>query len=152
MSKEGAIEEIEVVTYNNLKDLHNRSINIVNDQASALNNLSHLLLQQSMTPSPTPPTLTLNSSRNIKISKTSGNYLVPYSRFKEGCHCCGYFGHSFRNCPNIVPQFRGACLKCWEFGHESSICDREKKNPPYNDEFISSEEMVELLISKSKSS
>ena len=29
--EEGAIEEIEVVTYDNLKDLHNRFINIVND-------------------------------------------------------------------------------------------------------------------------
>jgi hypothetical protein len=141
------IEDFEAVTYDNLKDLHNKSINIVNDQASALNNLSHVLLHQSKTPSPTP--LTLYSSKNIKISKSIGNWLVPYARFKEGCHCCGYFGHSFKVCPNIVPQFRGACLKCWEFGHDSSTCIREKKNPPYNDEFTSSEEVVELLISKS---
>src|SRR5687768_11979372 len=112
------IDDIEIVTYDNLKNLHNKSIKIANDQASAINNLTHIMLQQSKTPSPTPPTL--NSSRNVKIAKSSGNWLVPYSHFRESCHCCGYFGHSFKVCPNIIPQFRGACLKCWQFGHESS--------------------------------
>jgi len=138
-------EEIEIInirregiSYSELKELHNLSM-------LTLANMSKVLPK---TPTPTTPPQTIYSSKDIKISKTNNNYLIPYHPFKKPCYICKYFGHEMRNCPNIKKEFRGEnyCLNCWEAGHLGGNCSEETKVPPYNEHFLSPEEIINRLF------
>ena len=112
-------EEVEIVnigregiSYSELKMLHSLSI-----QTS--NNLSRILVTTTTTTSSSTSlssslTPTLFSSKDVKISMANRNFLIPFNTFKESCRACNYFGHSFKNCPNIRPEFQGDdfCLNC----------------------------------------
>lgn len=141
-------EEIEIInigregmSYGELKRLHNISM-------VALNNMSKII-PSLPTSTPTTP-ITLFSSKDVKISKINNNWLIPYLPFKECCHICRYFGHSLKNCPNIKQEYRGVnyCLNCWESGHSSGDCNGNTKVPPYNENFLSPEEIVNFLFYK----
>ena len=144
-------EEIEVIvnreegiSYGELKKLLNLSM-------ATSNNLSRLIPLTSIPKSTTTTTTpTLFSSKNVKISKANKNYLVPFGIFKECCRTCGYFGHSFRACPNIRPEFRGDdfCIKCWVQGHQSSDCMNDQKVAPFNEDYLAPEEVINYLIYK----
>jgi hypothetical protein len=129
------------ISYSELKELHNLSM-------LTLTNMSKVL---PTTPTPTPTTpQTIYSSKDVKISKTNNNYLIPYHPFKDPCFICKYFGHGIRNCPNIKKEFRGGnyCLNCWEAGHLVAECNGEIKVPPYNENFLSPEEIINHLFYK----
>ena len=117
-------EEVEIVnigregiSYSELKMLHSLSMR-------TLNNLSKILMttttssssssssSSSLSSTTTP---TFFSSKNVKISMANKNFLIPFNSFKESCRACNYYGHSFKNCPNIRQEFRGGdfCLNCW---------------------------------------
>jgi hypothetical protein len=148
---ENNMEEIEIInvgrdgiSYNELKSLHNMSM-------VTLNNMSRVLPSPSSSSSSSSSTttrLTLYSSRDVKISKANNNWLLPYYPFKEGCRVCRYFGHALRNCPNIQSQYRGAdyCISCWQTGHISGSCSGDPTSPPYNENFISPEEIINNLF------
>src|SRR5215204_6595050 len=135
-------EEVEIVnigreeiSYNELKMLHSLSM-----QTS--NNLSRILA--------TTTTPTLFSSKDVKISMANRNFLIPFKSFKESCRACNYFGHSFKNCPNIRPEFRGDnfCLNCWDRGHQSINCEKDSRVVPYNEDFLAPEEVINYLMYK----
>lgn len=141
-------EEIEIInvgregiSYKELKELHNFSM-------LTLANMSKVL-PKTPTPTPTIPQ-TIYSSKDVKISKTNNNYLIPYHPFKDPCFICKYFGHGMRNCPNIKKEFRGDnyCLNCWKAGHLAGDCSGETKVPPYNEHFLSPEEIINRLFYK----
>ena len=153
-------EEVEIVnigregiSYRELKTLHSLS-------TQTSNNLSRILMTMTTTSSSTSSsssssssstiTPTLFSSKNVKISMINRNFLIPFGSFKESCRACNYFGHSFKNCPNIRPEFRGDdfCLNCWDRGHLSINCEGESRAVPYNDDFLSPGEIINYLMYK----
>ena len=144
MNEKNEIEEMEIVnvgregiSYSELKNLHNLSM------LALANMLKHL-------PTSTATPQTIYSSKDVKISKTNNNYLIPYQPFKDPCFICAYYGHGAKNCPNIKEEFRGEnyCLKCWETSHLSSECSGEFKSPPFNEHFLSPEEIISRLFYK----
>lgn len=146
-------EEIEVIvnreegiSYGELKRFLNLSM-------TTSNNLSKLIPSTSIPTSSSSSTTTiptLFSSKNVKISKANKNNLVPFKTFKESCRACDYFGHSFKTCPNIKPEFRGGdfCLKCWSRGHQSSECVNDQMVVPFNEDYLTPEEVINYLLYK----
>ncbi|CAB4490816.1 hypothetical protein RhiirA5_414103 [Rhizophagus irregularis] len=156
-------EEVEIVnigregiSYGELKRLHSLSM-----QTST--NLSRILATTTTTTTTTTSsstssssssssttTPTIFSSKNVKISISNRNFLILYSSFKESCRACNYYGHSFKNCPNIRPEFRGDgfCLNCWGRGHLSINCEEDSRVVPYNEDFLTPEEIINYLMYK----
>ena len=159
-------EEVEIVnieregiSYRELKMLHSLS-------TQTSNNLSRILMTMTTTSSLTSSssssssslsssssstmTPTLFSSKNVKISMTNRNCLIPFGSFKESCRACNYFGYSFKNCSNIRPEFRGDdfCLNCWDQGHLSKYCEEESRAVPYNEDFLAPGEIINYLMYK----
>ena len=155
-------EEVEIVnigregiSYGKLKMLHGLSI-------QTLNNLSRILTTTTMTTSSSTSssstllssssttTPTFFSSKDVKISMANRNFLIPFKSFKESCRVCNYFGHSFKNCPNIRPEFRGDnfCLNCWDRGHQSINYEKDSRVVPYNEDFLAPEEVINYLMYK----
>lgn len=138
-------EEIEIInvrregiSFRELKELHSLSM-------VTLSNISRVL---PTTPKTSITSQTIYSSKDVKVSKTNNNYLIPFYPFKEPCLICKYFGHGLKNCPNIKNEFRNGnhCLNCWEVGHLSGECSGETKVPPYNEQFLSPEEIINRLF------
>ncbi|RGB27965.1 hypothetical protein C1646_673586 [Rhizophagus diaphanus] len=139
----------EGISYSELKKLHSLSM-------QTLNNLFRILATMTMTMTMTMTTSsstlsssssstitpTLFSSKDIKISIANRNFLILYNSFKESCRACNYFEHSFKNCPNIRPEFQGDdfCLNCWGQGHLSINCEEDSRVVPYNENFLISGE------------
>lgn len=125
------------ISYCELKEFHNLSM-------STLDSISKIL--SSSSPSPQPKSL--YSSRDIKISKTNNNWLLPYNSFKDSCKVCKYFGHSIKSCPNLQSSYRYGtyCINCWGVGHQSNECDEESRPIPFNEDFKSPEEILNFLI------
>ena len=153
-NNENTTEEIEIInvnkegmSYGELKRLHSMSMLTLSNMSKVI--LSLPSTSTSTSSSPTNP-ITLYFSKNVKISKTNNNWLIPYYPFKEGCRVCHYYGHSLKNCPNLKPEFRGVdcCIHCWEPGHLSGNCSRDSKVPPYNEDFLSPEEIINNLFYK----
>jgi hypothetical protein len=138
------IIEVKGISYDKLQSLHKKSTDISSDQAVAIKNLSTVLLQQQQ--SLLRPSQPLSSSKDVIISKETFNWLLPFYPFKESCHACSYYGHSFKSCPNIISDYRGACLKCWVKGHDSTECLNQKETPPFNEDYKLPEEIIQLLI------
>jgi hypothetical protein len=151
-------EEVEIVnigregiSYSELKKLHGLSM-------QTLNNLSRILTTTTITTSSSTlsssssstTTPTLFSSKDVKISMANRNFLIPFNSFKESCRACNYFGHSFKNCPNIRPEFRGDdfCLNCWGRGHRSIDCEGDSSVVPYNEDFLTPGEVINYLMYK----
>jgi hypothetical protein len=171
-------EEVEIInigregiSYNELKTLHGLSM-------QALNNLSRILTTtttsssttssstpssstpSSSTPSSSTPssssssssttTPTFFSSKGVKISMANKNFLVPFGSYKDSCRVCNYYGHSFKNCPNLRREFQGDnfCLNCWGRGHLSSSCEENSRVAPYNEDFLTPEEVIIYLMYK----
>jgi hypothetical protein len=131
------------MSYNELKELHNMSM-------TTLNNMSKIIPSLPSTTTSTTTSTLLCSSKDVKISKSNNNWLIPYLPYKEGCLICKYYEHSLKNCPNVRAEFRGGnwCINCWETGHNSNECRNEVKPIPFNDAFQSSEEILYSLIYK----
>src|SRR5205809_181233 len=120
-NNEKTTEEIEIIkvrkkgmSYGELKKLHKISkftLKKISKVISSLPSTSTSTSASTPTPTSTTPNI-LYSSKNVKISKTNNNWLIPYLPFKESCRVCRYFGHSLKNCPNLLPEFRGldSCL------------------------------------------
>ncbi|GBB86061.1 hypothetical protein RclHR1_12500002 [Rhizophagus clarus] len=78
---------------------------------------------------------------DVELS-TSTNWMAPIIGFKDLCHACSYYGHSFRHCSNILLQYINACLKCWMQGHEQNNCTQERASTPYKPGFMSPSEII----------
>jgi hypothetical protein len=132
------------ISYGELKQLHNISM-------LALSNVTKIIPYLPLsTPSSSLSPRILYSSKDVLISMTNNNWLIPYNQYKEACKICKYFGHSVKSCPNLKSQFRWGnyCIRCWKAGHNSSECKNELEVVPFNDEFRSPEEIVNFLIYK----
>src|SRR5215213_2407183 len=154
-------EEVEIVnigregiSYNELKMLHSLSMQTSNNLSRILatttttTTTSSSISSSSSSSSTTTPTLF--SSKDVKISMANRNFLIPFKFFKESCRVCNYFGHSFKNCPNIRPEFRGDnfCLNCWDREHQSINCEKDSRVVPYNENFLAPEEVINYLMYK----
>ena len=127
------------ISYSELKEFHNISM-------STLNNISKIISSPS-SPQPT----SLYSSKDVKISKTNNNWLLPYNQYKENCKVCKYYGHSIKSCPNLQTRYRWGsyCINCWEGdNHQSNEYKEETRVIPFNEEFKSPEEILNFLIYK----
>jgi hypothetical protein len=132
------------ISYNELKSLHNLSMTTLNNMSQIIPSLPSTSSSSSST---TLSSSTIFSSRNVPISKTNHNWIIPYHPYKESCHVCKYFGHPLKTCPNIKAEFRGGhCINCWETGHSSNDCNSDQNTPPFNEEFHSPEEIINFLI------
>ena len=132
------------ILYGELKQLHNISM-------LALSNVTKIIPYLPLsTPSSSLSPRILYSSKDVLISMTNNNWLIPYNQYKEACKICKYFGHSVKGCPNLKSQFRwdNYCIRCWKAGHNSSECKNELEVVPFNEEFRSPEEIVNFLIYK----
>ena len=153
-------EEVEIVnigregiSYGELKMLHSLSM-------QTLNNLSRILTtttsssstssSSTSSSSSSTTTPTFFSSKDVKISMANRNFLIPFNSFKESCRACNYYGHSFKNCPNIRQEFRGGdfCLNCWGRGHLSNNCEEDSRMVPYNEDFLTPGEVINYLMYK----
>ena len=92
-----------------------------------------------------PPSQPLYSAEGVEISKPN-NWLVPVNNFREACRVCTYYGHGFKQCPNIMDGYSNCCLKCWQSGHESMDCSNERVVTPYKNNYISSHQVIERII------
>lgn len=126
------------ISYCELKEFHNLSM-------TTLNSVSKIISSSSF-----PPPKLLYSSKDIKISKTNNNWLLPYNQYKESCKVCAYFGYTLKSCPNLKSQYRWSnyCINCWGVGHQSKECREDSKVIPFNEDFESPEEILNLLIYK----
>src|SRR5277367_4316454 len=88
------------MSYSELKELHNMSM-------TTLNNMSKIIPFLSSSSSSSSTSTMLYSSKDVKISKSNNNWLIPYLPYKEGCLICKYYGHSLKNCPNVRAEFQG---------------------------------------------
>jgi len=122
-----------------------------------LNNLSKILTTttssssaSSSASSTSTTTPTFFSSKDVKISIANKNFLIPFNCFKESCKVCNYYGHSFKNCPNIKEEFRGGdfCLNCWGRGYLSANCEEDSRVVPYNEGYLTPEEVLNYLMYK----
>src|SRR3990170_8370481 len=88
------------------------------------------LLKLLRPPSPPPPSF--ESAHGVQISERNSPWKTSFS---EPCFVCGYFGHGHRQCPNILEQFRGSCLKCYGAGHVAEDCVNNAREPPMRSGF-----------------
>ncbi|GES90936.1 hypothetical protein GLOIN_2v1883110 [Rhizophagus clarus] len=58
-----------------------------------------------------PSTMYFTSS-NVVLSKEINNWLIPYKSFRSACFACSYFGHGYKECPNIKKTPNDLCLNC----------------------------------------
>lgn len=134
------------ISYNELKLLHNLSMKTLSNMSQIISSLPSS--SSSTSSSTSTSSRAIFSSRNVQISKTNNNWILPYYPYKESCRVCKYYGHPLKNCPNIRAEFRGGghCINCWETGHNSNDCDRDQITAPFNEEFQSPEELINFLI------
>ncbi|CAB4422733.1 unnamed protein product [Rhizophagus irregularis] len=153
-NNENTTKEIEIInigkegmSYGKLKRLHSMFMLTLNNMSKVI--LSLPSTSTSTSSSPTNPII-LYSSKNVKISITNNNWLILYYPFKEGCWMCHYYEHSLKNCPNLKPEFQevDCCIHCWESEHLSGNCSRDSKVPPYNEDFLLLEEIINNLFYK----
>jgi len=69
-------------------------------------------------PITTPPITLPNTPESMQLQDTSNGVLY--------CTFCNSSAHLHYKCPEIPPELRGHCYKCWRKGHVSSVC----RNPP----------------------
>lgn len=82
---------------------------------------------------------------NTVLSKENKNWVNPFGNFTKPCFVCKYYGHSFQECPNIVPKYRGACVRCWISDHQSTRCRRTVRDPPFKDGFCPRADLLKIL-------
>jgi hypothetical protein len=150
-------EEVEIVnigregiSYSELKKLHSLSMQTLNNLSKILATTTITTSSSTLSSSSSSTTPTLFSSKDVKISMANRNFLIPFNSFKESCRACNYFGHSFKNCPNIRPEFRDDdfCLNCWGRGHRSNDCEGDSSVVPYNEDFLAPGEVINYLMYK----
>jgi hypothetical protein len=84
-------------------------------------------------PSPSPsPSYSFESADGVQLSEKNSPWKTSFS---EPCYICGYFGHGHKQCPNILEQFRGSCLKCYGAGHVAEDCVNAAREPPMRSGF-----------------
>ncbi|GES84566.1 hypothetical protein GLOIN_2v1883110 [Rhizophagus clarus] len=89
-----------------------------------------------------PSTMYFTSS-NVVLSRETNNWLIPYKSFRSAYFACSYFGHRYKECPNIKKTPNDPCLNCWRSGHTASKCPNDKIDPPFLEGYISPNEMIE---------
>ena len=89
-----------------------------------------------------PSTITLYTARDVLLSKENGNWLVPYKTFTSSCFACQYFGHSYKECPNINKISGDVCFNCWNSGHSATKCKYEKESPPFVEDYIKPDKLL----------
>src|SRR5581483_3217481 len=150
-------EEVEIVnigregiSYSELKTLHHLSMQILNNLSKILTTTTSSSSASSSASSTSTTTPTFFSSKDVKISIANKNFLIPFNCFKESCKVCNYYRHSFKNCPNIKEEFRGGdfCLNCWGRGHLSANCEEDSRVVPYNESYLTPEEVLNYLMYK----
>src|SRR6266513_2906555 len=93
-----------------LKTQNNELISIIKKTNDEL-----LKLLKSPSPSPSPSSsYTFESADGVQLSEKNSPWKTSFS---EPYYICGYFGHGHKQCPNILEQFLGSCLKYYGAGH-----------------------------------
>jgi hypothetical protein len=92
------------------------------------------LLKPPSPPSPPPPPTkySFESTDGVQLSEKNSPWKTAFS---EPCYVCRYFGHGHKQCPNILEQFRGSCLKCCGAGHVAEDCVNNAREPPMRSGF-----------------
>ena len=93
--------------------LKNQNTELISIIKKTNEELLKLLKPPSLPPSSSSPPPPPESSDGVQLSERNSPWKTSYS---EPCYVCGYFGHGHKQCPNILEQFRGLCLKCYGTG------------------------------------
>ncbi|CAB5196286.1 unnamed protein product [Rhizophagus irregularis] len=100
-------------------------------------------------PSSSPPPVQLYSAKDIKICLTT-NWILPVEFYRDPCHICLYYGHGFRNCPNIIftaQELQNICIKCWGPIHGTSTnCTNDRVTPPFKEDYIQPTQLIQKFF------
>ncbi|CAB4428238.1 unnamed protein product [Rhizophagus irregularis] len=100
-------------------------------------------------PSSSPPPVQLYSAKDIKICLTT-NWILPVKFYRDPCHICLYYGHGFRNCPNIIftaQELQNICIKCWGPIHGTSTnCTNDRVTPPFKEDYIQPTQLIQKFF------
>jgi len=102
-----------------------------NELISIIKKTNDELLKLLKSPSPSP-SYSFESADGVQLSEKNSPWKTSFS---EPCYICGYFGHGHKQCPNILEQFRGSCLKCYGAGHVAEDCVNAAREPPMRSGF-----------------
>ena len=102
-----------------------------NELISIIKKTNDELLKLLKSPSPSP-SYSFESADGVQLSEKNSPWKTSFS---EPCYICGYFGHGHKQCPNILEQFRGSCLKCYGAGHVVEDCVNAAREPPMRSGF-----------------
>jgi hypothetical protein len=72
------------------------------------------------------------SANGIHLSVTNSPWKTHYN---ESCFICKYFGHGIQTCPNILSEYKGACIRCFQGGHFTDSCTNTQREPPMKQGF-----------------
>jgi len=145
-----AVAKNQTVLVNNILKDHKHTnletLSIVREQVNTVQKVleiqdSALKILSRQTPH---TSITLYTAQNIPLSKTS-NWIFPFGKYTDPCLICSYYGHGFRECPNICEGFLGSCLRCWGPEHDAKSCKLPKRTPPFKDGYHTPEQLIESL-------
>ena len=129
------------------------TLNIICDQVNTVqkvlevqdSTLKILSQQVSYTTSDSASTsITLYTSQNTPLSKLF-NWILPFGKYTDPCLVCSYYGHGFRECPNLCKGFLGSCIQCWSPEHDFKSCKLLKYSLPFKDGYRNPEQLIESL-------
>ena len=80
------------------------------------------------------------TAQGVLLSEKS-NWHTSFGKYENPCLVCEYYGHGFKDCPNILPEFMGSCLRCWSADHEVKNCTFQKRSIPFQKEYMTPEEL-----------
>jgi hypothetical protein len=89
------------------------------------------------------------TSKNVCLNDQN-NWLLPVSSFNNACKACHYFGHTQKDCPNILKTYQLCCSRCWNDTHERSKCTKEEKEIPFRDLYVSPEQLIRRYMGYTK--
>lgn len=112
-------------------ELHKRYLSIIEKTISTIDRISS---SSSFSPSSLPSSSSSTSSVGVLLSENNSPW--PTSIHGDPCYICKYYGHGFKNCPNIIEDYKDSCLRCYGHGHSASECQlKEQRTLPFKEGF-----------------